>query len=67
MTNCNKMVAVASSGNKNWGSSFGGSGDIVSEMYGVPLIMKIENSGFPKDIDTFIERLERVHEFGKVD
>lgn len=62
--NSELMVAVASSGNRNWGDSFGKSGEVISRLFGVPLLMKFENSGFSNDINTFIER---VHEVVKMD
>ncbi|MCR8994562.1 class Ib ribonucleoside-diphosphate reductase assembly flavoprotein NrdI [Brevibacillus laterosporus] len=59
------LVAVASSGNNNWGVDlFAKSGEIISEKYNVPLLIKFENSGFPSDIKNFVER---VHELGKMD
>lgn len=64
--NSEHIKGVVSSGNRNFGKNlFAGSGDIISEKYQIPLLMKIENSGFPNDVDLFIER---VHElYGNMD
>lgn len=58
--NSNKMVGVASSGNRNWGSNFAKAARIITEKYGVPNILEFELSGTKLDIDTFKERLRDI-------
>lgn len=55
----NKMFikGISSSGNKNWGSSFGNAADIISHIYNVPIISKFELQGTQKDVDYFIKRI----------
>lgn len=65
---CNKerLSAVASSGNKNWGEQqFARSGDLIAESFKVPLLLKFENSGFPQDVELFKERVLEL--YGKMD
>lgn len=64
--NADKMLGVVASGNKNWGENqYARSGDLISETFNVPLLMKIENSGFPKDVELFKERVFEL--YGKMD
>lgn len=59
--NGENMVAVASSGNRVWGLNlFANSGNTVSMLYKVPLIMKFENQGLASDVQKFIKGLELV-------
>lgn len=51
--NSNYMIAVASTGNRNWGDNFAKSADIISNMYNVPIICKIELSGTESDVLNF--------------
>lgn len=44
------MLAVISSGNKNWGLRFGKAGDLIAEKYQVPLLCKYELSGMKEEI-----------------
>ena len=61
--NQSNLVAVTSSGNRNWGSElFARSGDIVSQKYNVPLISKFEMSGTKGDVDLFVERVSEISE-----
>lgn len=45
-----KVVGVAVSGNRNWGTNFGAAGDKISKHYNIPLVLKFEGLGFPEDI-----------------
>ena len=47
------LLAVASSGNMNWGSNFGKAADKIANKFNVPVLMKFELSGTSKDIDKF--------------
>lgn len=45
-----RVIGVAVSGNKNWGENYGKAGDSIQALYNIPLILKFEGSGFPKDV-----------------
>lgn len=57
--NSENMLAVMSSGNRNWGSNFAKAGDIISSYYKVELIGKYELAGTNKDVDTLVNYIER--------
>lgn len=44
------MKGVAVSGDTGYGEAYGMAGDKIAETYGVPLLIKIENSGTSDDI-----------------
>lgn len=59
-----RVVGVAVSGNRNWGTNFGAAGDKIAAKYAIPLVTKFEGSGFKHDVDhvkTWIETYERSH------
>lgn len=60
--NQKNLVAVASSGNRNWGDSFALSADKISEKYGVPVLLKFELSGLKGDVNRFVERVRELDE-----
>ncbi|QIK69698.1 class Ib ribonucleoside-diphosphate reductase assembly flavoprotein NrdI [Erysipelothrix sp. HDW6C] len=47
----NKVVGMAVSGNRNWGTNYGAAGDKIHAQYGVKLVLKFEGSGFSKDVE----------------
>ncbi|MEK4678235.1 class Ib ribonucleoside-diphosphate reductase assembly flavoprotein NrdI [Bacillus sp. FSL K6-2944] len=49
-SNYQKLLAVAASGNRNWGQNFAKSADIIARMYQVPVLYKFELSGTEKDV-----------------
>lgn len=55
--NHHNMVAVAASGNRNWGQNYCKSADIISASYKVPILLKFEMSGTQQDIKYFKERV----------
>lgn len=58
--NLENLKGVAVTGNKNWGQNYGKAGDIIYKDYKVPLVLKFESMGFPKDVkfvQDFIENL----------
>ena len=59
--NNQRLIGVAVSGNRNWGQFFARSGDIISNMYNVPLIHKFELHGTPQDVVTFKEGVQRLY------
>lgn len=50
-----KVIGLAVSGNKNWGTNYGAAGDKIQSIYGIPLVLKFEASGFPNDI-SFVKK-----------
>lgn len=46
-----KVVGVAVGGNRNWGTNFGAAGVKIEKMYGIPLVLKYEGSGFSQDVE----------------
>lgn len=60
--NAEKMFAVASSGNRNWGKNFARAGEFISDDYNVPLLMKFELHGSPEQRAQFKVELERAGE-----
>ncbi len=62
------LMGVASSGNKNWGSNYARSADLVSIKYSVPIVHKFELSGTEKDLYIFNQEVEKiVNSYSKVD
>lgn len=61
MENHNKnCLGVSSSGNKNWGSYFAIAAEKLSKKYSLPIISKFELQGTRNDINTFIERVDKI-------
>lgn len=60
--NADKMFAVASSGNRNWGQDFARAGEFISSDYSVPLLMKFELHGTPAEREQFKAELEKAGE-----
>jgi len=58
--NNHNLVAVAASGNMNWGTNFAVSADRIAEKYRVPIILKFELSGTNKDVQKFIEEVKKI-------
>lgn len=44
-----KVIGVAVSGNRNWGTNFGAAGDKIETEFGIPLVLKFEGSGMPHE------------------
>lgn len=55
-----KIKSVSSSGNMNWGQSFGLAADKIASRYQIPLLLKFELSGLPQDVDALINRIEEI-------
>lgn len=47
------LKGVVGSGNKNWGNRFAKASEKISDLYNVPLLMKIELHGNTKDLIKF--------------
>lgn len=56
-SNC---IAVASSGHVNWGGYYGKAADNINEKYGIPVLMKFQQSGRNYDIENFIEKVSNI-------
>ena len=60
--NSNFLLGVASTGHRNWGKDrFARAGDVISQKYDVPLIHKIEMSGYPKDVEIFKKGVYKIY------
>lgn len=61
-SNSKNIIAVMSSGNKNWGSErFANSGNIISKRYNIDLIGKYELAGTNKDVEKLITYIENLN------
>lgn len=60
--NHDKLLAVASSGNRNWGQNFAKSGEYIRDEYGVPLLMKFELHGSKTERKQFMEKVGNFYE-----
>jgi len=54
------LRGVAASGNRNWGTRFALSADIISQLYKVPVISKFELSGTSRDVELFKQGVESI-------
>jgi protein involved in ribonucleotide reduction len=54
------LKGVASSGNRNWGTTYCKAADILSNTYHVPILLKFELSGTDNDIKQFIMEVENI-------
>lgn len=57
-----RVVGVAVSGNRNWGTNYGAAGDKIQQQFGIELVLKFEGSGFSKDVEFVKEWLEKYKE-----
>ena len=60
--NADKVVAVVSSGNKNWGNRFGRAGLKISNRLEVPLLMRFELKGSQEIADSLKEKILEIGE-----
>jgi protein involved in ribonucleotide reduction len=60
-----KLIGVASSGNRNWGNNFGKAADKIAQQYNVPILLKFELSGTNDDIKTLTERVAILWQSGR--
>lgn len=54
------LRGVASSGNRNWGDNYANAGRLISDQYGVPLLLTFELSGTQDDIQAFKTKLKEL-------
>jgi ribonucleoside-diphosphate reductase protein NrdI len=47
-----RVVGLAVSGNRNWGTNYGKAGEVIEKRYGIPLVTKFEMGGMESDIKT---------------
>ncbi|MDV3166840.1 MAG: class 1b ribonucleoside-diphosphate reductase subunit alpha [Vigna little leaf phytoplasma] len=52
------VIGLAVSGNKNFGNNFGKAGELISQKFNIPLILKFEGQGFNEDVLFLTEWLE---------
>lgn len=62
-SNSKYLKAVSASGNKNWGDSFAASADKIASDYQVPVLSKFELSGTSRDVQYFIEGVEKLETY----
>lgn len=60
--NHDNLLAVASSGNRNWGQNFARSGEYIRDEYNVPLLMKFELHGSQSERQEFMEKVGNFYE-----
>lgn len=58
--NRQKIIGVASSGNKLWGRNFANAGVIISKEFDVPLMLKFELGGLASDVIKFKEEYDKL-------
>lgn len=56
-SNADKLVAVAASGDTGYGEAYCLAADVISEMYGVPVLLKFEFDGSQEDVSMFLEKV----------
>ncbi|MFT8319037.1 MAG: class Ib ribonucleoside-diphosphate reductase assembly flavoprotein NrdI [Sporolactobacillus sp.] len=56
------LVAVAASGNRNWGRNFAHAADALASAYHVPVLYKFELGGTAEDVIKFKERVNAYDE-----
>lgn len=57
-SNQKHLVAVAGSGNRNWGNKYCGAVDTICQQLNVPTLMKFEMSGNKHDVTNFMRKFE---------
>ncbi|MCL1631134.1 class Ib ribonucleoside-diphosphate reductase assembly flavoprotein NrdI [Sporolactobacillus sp. CPB3-1] len=60
--NSRYLVAVAASGNRNWGRNFAHAADVIAQLYNVPVLYKFELGGTDQDVAEFRERVKALAE-----
>lgn len=54
------IVAVAASGDTSYGDAYCLAADVVSDTYGVPILVKFENDGSNEDVEAFVDALSKL-------
>jgi protein involved in ribonucleotide reduction len=57
--NSRYLIAVASSGNRNWGSNYARAAHVISSRYHVPVLHTFELAGTVEDVDLFLKEADR--------
>jgi len=57
------LKAVASSGNKNFGTYYGMAANLIAREYNVPVLSTFELSGTPTDVEYFIKEVEKIETY----
>ena len=54
------ILSITSSGNRNWGRSYGLAADKISSAFSLPVLLKFELSGLNEDINKFITKAKQL-------
>lgn len=65
INNRRNLVGVAASGNRNWGSLFARSADIIATKFRVPILHKFELAGSEKDVQIFTEKVREIEQISR--
>lgn len=58
--NADHLRGVAASGDRGYGEAYAVAADVISEMYGVPILGKFEFDGTDKDVESFLNELSKL-------
>ncbi|MBW5446970.1 class Ib ribonucleoside-diphosphate reductase assembly flavoprotein NrdI [Cohnella sp. CFH 77786] len=57
--NSRYLIAVASSGNRNWGSNYARAAHVISTRFSVPVLHTFELAGTEEDVEQFLKEADR--------
>ncbi len=58
--NANNLVGVAASGDTGYGEAYCLAANVISDMYGVPVLLKFEFDGSQEDVQTFLDEISKL-------
>lgn len=58
--NADHLRGVAASGDRGYGEAYAVAADVISEMYGVPVLGKFEFDGTDEDVQKFLDELSKL-------
>lgn len=64
-SNRHNLAGVAASGNRNWGSLFARSADVIATKFQVPILHKFELAGSEEDIQIFTEKVREIEQVSR--
>lgn len=59
--NASNMVAAAVSGDTSYGEAYCGAAEVLSQNYGIPILLEFEFDGTEKDVETFLSKLAELN------
>lgn len=59
-SNADKLAAVAASGDLSYDDAYCLAADVISDMYGVPVLLKFEFDGSQEDVQKFLEAISKM-------